>query len=85
MELNNYQKFIIFIFFLFIIIAISINYITSYRSAFEADQACHSLKWKTYQDSELFGCDHDLETSQWILYETSSNHMPAKILKRFRY
>tara|TARA_B100000700_G_C14651805_1_gene672297 strand:- start:33 stop:290 length:258 start_codon:yes stop_codon:yes gene_type:complete len=85
MELNTYQKLLILILLIFAITATVINYITSYRSAFEADQACHSLKWKNYQDSEVFGCDHDLETNQWILYETSNNHSPAKIMKRFRY
>ena len=60
-------------------------YFTRYRSAFEADQTCHSLKGKAYGESEQYGCDHDLETRQWILYEAVQGHQPAKVLKRFRY
>ena len=32
-----------------------------------------------------YGCDHDTETHQWILYETQENSEPAKIIKKFRY
>ena len=60
-------------------------FFTSYRSAFEADQACHFIKWDSYKESLEFGCDHDLETNQWILYQEGSNHEPAKVIKRFRY
>ena len=60
-------------------------FFTSYRSAFEADQACHFIKWESYKESLEFGCDHDLETNQWILYQEGSNHQPAKVVKRFRY
>ena len=38
-------------------------YFTSYRSAFEADQACHSDKFNEFNDSADVGCDHDLETN----------------------
>ena len=60
-------------------------YLTSYRSAFEADQACHYEKTKVYESSSSFGCDHDTETSQWILYELENSGLPAKVIKRFRY
>ena len=60
-------------------------FLTGYRSAFEADQACHSEKWNSYGETPSFGCDHDLETNQWILYEDLPDHIPAKIIKRFRY
>ena len=60
-------------------------FFTGYRSAFEADQACHSEKWNSYGDNPKFDCDHDLETGQWILYEVLPNHMPAKVINRFRY
>ena len=56
-----------------------------YRSAFEADQACHAEKWQVYGQEQGFDCDHDLETNQWILYEVGSNHQAAKVLKRFHY
>lgn len=60
-------------------------FFTSYRSAFEADQACHFEKRNIYQDKAEFGCDHDLETHQWILFETGLNDRPAMVVKRFRY
>ena len=56
-----------------------------YNSAFEADQACHSEKWDSYGDNPSFDCDHDLETNKWILYQVMPDHMPAKVIKRFRY
>ena len=57
-----------------------------YRSAFEADQACH-FEISTYQDQELtlLGCDHDLETRQWILFEEGLDSQPAEVMQRFRY
>ena len=72
------------VFSLFVVIG-SYYFLTGYRSAFEADQACHSEKWGSYRDDSTFGCDHDLETNQWILYESLPDHMPAKVIKRFRY
>ena len=72
------------VFSLFVVIG-SYYFLTGYRSAFEADQACHSEKWGSYGDDSTFGCDHDLETNQWILYESLPDHMPAKVIKRFRY
>ena len=64
---------------------VSYYFLTGHRSAFEADQACHSEKWNSYGENPSFGCDHDLETNQWILYEDLPDHIPAKIIKRFRY
>ena len=70
----------------FFIFSISAYYFfVRYQSAFEADQACHSEKWASYGDNPSFDCDHDLETNKWILYEMMPNHMPAKVIKRFRY
>ena len=70
------------------LIAIILGYLyffTGYKSAFEADQQCHyELRLKSV-DQEDLGCDHDLETNQWILYQEGSNHQPAKVVKRFRY
>ena len=62
-----------------------IYFLTGYDSAFEADQSCHSLL-STFSDrSGNLGCDHDIETHKWILYETQDNLEPAKIIKKFRY
>ncbi len=68
-----------------LLILIALYVLRGYRSAFEADQACHAEKWEQYNDSKNFGCDHDLETKQWILYEVGQEHMPARVVKRFRY
>ncbi len=63
----------------------SYYFLSKYHSAFEADQACHAEKWNLYKEDSRFDCDHDLETDQWILFEIVPNHMPAKVVKRFRY
>ncbi|WP_320677046.1 hypothetical protein [Prochlorococcus sp. MIT 1300] len=60
-------------------------FLTTYRSAFEADQACHFAQIKDYGSNSEYGCDHDIETSQWLLYLKGSNDGPAKVVKRFRY
>ena len=57
-----------------------------YRSAFEADQACHYEKWASYGDRANSDCDHDIETRQWILFSSDeSSDRPAEIIKRYRY
>ena len=68
-----------------IIFGILIYFLTGYDSAFEADQLCHSELLNFSNQSEYLGCDHDIETHQWILYETQDNSEPAKIIKKFRY
>ena len=73
------------LFWLLAITLASYYFLTGYRSAFEADQACHSEKWNSYGENASYGCDHDLDTNQWILYEQAPDHNPAKIIKRFRY
>ena len=56
-----------------------------YKSAFEADQACHfEMSNLAYASPEL-GCDHDLETRQWILFDAKNSQEVAKVLKRFSY
>ena len=55
-----------------------------YKSAFEADRACHSLL-SSYSNSNNLGCDHDTETHQWILYENLEDGVSANLIKRFRY
>ena len=68
-----------------ILIGSLIYFLTGYDSAFEADQLCHSYLANLSDQSVDLGCDHDTETHQWILYETSENAEPAKIIKKFRY
>ena len=63
----------------------SLYFLTGYKSAFEADQQCHyEMKLKSVELDEL-GCDHDLETNQWILYRKGINDQPAKVVERYRY
>ena len=72
-------------FFLLVILLFLIYFLTGYDSAFEADQYCHSYL-SSYDDlSGNYGCDHDTETHQWILYESNESKEPAKIIKKFRY
>ncbi len=62
-----------------------IYFLTGYKSAFEADQQCHyELKIKS-EDLDKLGCDHDLETNQWLLFQEGINDQPSKVIKRFRY
>ena len=73
------------IFISILIAGFLIYFLTGYDSAFEADQSCHSYLSGFSDKSANFGCDHDTETHQWILYETQDNSEPAKIIKKFRY
>tara|TARA_Y100001968_G_C19444190_1_gene764317 strand:- start:3822 stop:4082 length:261 start_codon:yes stop_codon:yes gene_type:complete len=76
----------VFIISALIIIGWIIYSLTGYRSAFEADRECHYILKKEY--SEVFssvGCDHDLETRQWLLFQENFDDQPAKVIKRFRY
>ena len=68
-----------------ILVGFSIYFLTGYDSAFEADQSCHFELSKFSGQLGNFGCDHDTETHQWILYETQDSLEPAKIIKKFRY
>ena len=70
------------------LIAIILGYFyffTGYNSAFEADQQCHyELRLKSVE-LEGLGCDHDLETKQWLLYQTGINDQPSQVIERYRY
>ena len=72
-------------FFLLLIVLFLIYFLTGYDSAFEADQYCHSTLSNYDNLSGNYGCDHDTETHQWILYESNDSKLPAKIIKKFRY
>ncbi len=73
------------VFFLLITLLLLIYFLTAYDSAFEADQDCHSNLSGYDNLSGNYGCDHDTETHQWILYESKESKEPAKIIKKFRY
>ena len=70
---------------LIVLVPFSIYFLTAYDSAFEADQYCHSYLANYDNLSGSFGCDHDIETHQWILYESKGKKEPAKVIKKFRY
>ena len=77
---------LIFQIFLLLILAVFLIYfLTGYDSAFEADQLCHSNLSSYEELSGNYGCDHDTETHQWILYDQIDNKEPAKVIKKFRY
>ena len=62
-----------------------IYFFKGYKSAFEADQQCHyEMRLKSSEFEEL-GCDHDLETHQWLLYQKGINDQPSQVVERFRY
>ena len=65
---------------------LGVFYINSgYKSAFEADQQCHYELSLQMLEIESFGCDHDLETRQWLLYQKGKNDNPSEVIERFRY
>ena len=68
-----------------VLAGILIYFLTGYDSAFEADQTCHSYLSGYENQSSDYGCDHDIETHQWILFEHTENSKPAMIIKKFRY
>ncbi len=60
-------------------------FFTGYKSAFEADQQCHyEMKLKSVELDEL-GCDHDLETNQWLLFRKGGDDQPSQVIERYRY
>jgi len=70
------------------LIAIILGYLyffTGYKSAFEADQQCHYELRLRSGDLEGLGCDHDLETDQWILFQKGINDEPSQVVERYRY
>ena len=75
---------------LFILIVVFSIYIlifntARYKSAFEADQACHYEESTLAIESSSYGCDHDIETDQWILYKGDKSKGTAEVIRRFRY
>ena len=84
-EANKLRLFLVISLSLLLLFVPAFILLNRYRSAFEADQACHSLNKRAYANDDRYGCDHDLETRQWILYEISNDLEPAKVIKRFYY
>ena len=79
------MKFIIAFIFLIALIAGFLYFFSGYKSAFEADQQCHyEMRLKSIELNGL-GCDHDLETNQWLLYQEGINEQPSKVIERYRY
>ena len=70
---------------LIVIVGILSYWLLGFNSAFEADQLCHSKLAEFNLNNQNYGCDHDIETHQWILYEKNDDSQPAKVIKRFRY
>ena len=60
-------------------------FFTGYKSAFEADQQCHYVMRLKSVELEGLGCDHDLETNQWLLYQKGINDKPSQVIERYRY
>ena len=73
------------VFFLLITVLFLIYFLTGYDSAFEADQNCHSYLSSYDNISGKYGCDHDIETNQWILYQKGINDKPSEVVERYRY
>ena len=70
------------------LIAIIVGYLyffNGYKSAFEADQQCHYEMRLKSKELEGLGCDHDLETNQWLLYQKGTIDQPSQVIKRYRY
>ena len=79
------MKFVFVLLFILVIGYFSFNYLTTYKSAFEADQQCHYLIRTEFMGDNNFQCDHDLETRQWLLFEDFKNDKASKVIKRFKY
>ena len=79
------MKLTIALIFLIAIIVWLLYFFTGYKSAFEADQQCHyEMRLKSVELDGL-GCDHDLETNQWLLYQKGKNDLPSQVILRYRY
>ena len=79
------MKLIIALIFLIALIFGFLYFFTGYKSAFEADQQCHyEMRLKSTELDNL-GCDHDLETNQWLLYQNGINEKPSQVIERYRY
>ena len=71
--------------FLLVLILSIVYFLNGYKSAFEADQQCHYTLNTEYTDNSNYGCDHDLETRQWLLFKKDGDINASVVIKRFRY
>ena len=78
------NKIIIVLIFILVTSLTAVKFFTTYHSAFEADQACHA-SLNDASPLEIYGCDHDIETRQWLLYINEPNNNMANVVERFRY
>ena len=79
------MKLTIFFITLIAIIVGFIYFFTGYNSAFEADQQCHYQMRLKSIELEGLGCDHDLETNQWLLYQKGIDDQPSQVIERYHY
>ncbi len=79
------MKLTITIISLITIIIGTLYFSTGYKSAFEADQQCHYEMNLKSAELDRLGCDHDLETNQWLLYQEGISNQPSKVIERYRY
>ena len=79
------MKLTIAIISLMALIFVYLHFFTGYKSAFEADQQCHyDMRLKSALIEDL-GCDHDIETNQWLLYQKRIDGQPSQVIERYRY
>jgi len=79
------MKLTVALIFLIAIIVGFFFFFSGYKSAFEADQQCHyEMRLKSVELDGL-GCDHDLETNQWLLYQDGVDNQPSQVIERYRY
>ena len=79
------MKLTIFFISLISIVIGSLYFFTGYKSAFEADQQCHYEMRLKSVELDALGCDHDLETRQWLLFQKGINDQPSQVIERYRY
>ena len=79
------MKLTIGIIFVIALLAVFLYFFTGYKSAFEADQQCHYDMRLKSPELDRLGCDHDLETNQWLLYQKGINDQPSQVIERYRY
>ncbi len=79
------MKITIIIISLLAIIIGFIYFFTGYKSAFEADQQCHYEMILKSVELDGLGCDHDLETNQWLLFRKGIDGQPSRVIERYRY
>ncbi len=82
---NSFLATVVLVFLSLLLVFFSYTFFTRYGSAFEADQACHSSLNNLTSDEYNFGCDHDLETRQWILFKRIGKEGIASVIERYRY